>query len=114
VIVYGHHPPISSGYRGGFARYQRFIVPVLERHRVDVLLAGHDHHYERIGPLRGGTHLIIAGGGGATLRWTRWESSATKLEVVHHFLTMTITERELTIRAIDIEGKEFDRLSLRK
>jgi 3',5'-cyclic AMP phosphodiesterase CpdA len=114
LIVAGHHPPLTTSIRGGSSRYNRFLVPVLERYRIDLLLAGHEHHYERFGPLRNGMHLIVSGGGGGNLQNFGWNSDAAALRLVHHFLSLTITENELVVRAIDIEGKEFDRLSLRK
>jgi 3',5'-cyclic AMP phosphodiesterase CpdA len=113
VVVFGHHPPASSGWRGGSARFQRFFMPVLRRHRVDLLLTGHEHHYERIN-LGGGMHLVISGGGGAGLRSTVFGARPARLVVVHHFVTLAITKDELKLRAIDIDGREIDRLKLEK
>lgn len=114
VIIFGHHPPLTSGARGGNRAFQRFFVPVLQRHRVDLILTGHDHHYERIGPLTGGMHLIVSGGGGAPLKTTGYGPATQKVAHVHHFLALDITKDTLLMRAIDIDGQEIDRLELKK
>jgi hypothetical protein len=49
TLVYWHHPRFSSGKHGS----DRAVAPlfrILYRRGVDVLLAGHDHHYERFAP----------------------------------------------------------------
>ena len=44
-----HHPRFSSGKHGGASRVAE-LWDVLYEHGVDVVLAGHDHHYERFAP----------------------------------------------------------------
>lgn len=75
-IVFMHHPFYSSSSRGiRGANVERFLS-VLEDLGVDLILAGHDHHYERTVPLLDGCTAvepagitqIIAGGSGAGLR----------------------------------------------
>lgn len=85
-IVFMHHPFYSSSERGiRTNNIERFRV-LLEQAGVDLILAGHDHHYERTNPLRDGCNAmlpdglpeIIAGGSGASLRTIaedRWFSA---------------------------------------
>ncbi|HJQ38453.1 MAG TPA: metallophosphoesterase [Thermoanaerobaculia bacterium] len=51
-IVVGHHPVLSSGYHGYFPRDEvkrmRELIPSLRASRVDLYIAGHDHHVELI------------------------------------------------------------------
>ncbi len=51
-IVVGHHPVLSSGYHGYFPRNEvkrmRELNPSLRESRVDLYIAGHDHHVELI------------------------------------------------------------------
>ncbi len=65
LLAVVHDGPYSRGDHGGnpiaVARY----VPVLVRHGVSLLLAGHDHLYQR-GEI-GGLAYVVTGGGGAEL-----------------------------------------------
>ena len=83
IIVFQHHPPYgSSAGRDDNSGLIQTLTPVFDRYRVDLVLAGHDHHYERQYPVRAGkvvstaksgyTHgagtlYFIQGGGGKSL-----------------------------------------------
>ena len=45
-IVYGHHPMYSSGGHGDTWTMHGTLGKMLKRHKVDLYLAGHDHHLE--------------------------------------------------------------------
>ena len=52
LVAYWHHPPYSKGsHDSDDGRYEtamrRHVVPLLERHGLDLQLAGHSHSYER-------------------------------------------------------------------
>ncbi len=52
VIAYWHHPPFTKGSHnsdkeGSLTRIRRNLLPILERHGVDLVLSGHSHNYER-------------------------------------------------------------------
>jgi hypothetical protein len=66
TLVWLHDGPYSSGWHGDSALAQRELVPLLERHRVSLLISGHDHNYER--GRRGQLSYLVSGGGGAELR----------------------------------------------
>jgi 3',5'-cyclic AMP phosphodiesterase CpdA len=52
-IVYFHHPLYSSGARHGSDLTLRAVLePLFVMYGVSVVLAGHDHFYERIKPQR--------------------------------------------------------------
>ena len=62
TLAYWHHPRFSSGYHGSDST----VAPLwrtLARARADVVLAGHDHHYERFAPF-GGIRSFVVGTGG--------------------------------------------------
>ena len=65
IIVLTHDGPYSRGYHGGNPIARDRYVPILARHRIDLILSGHDHLYLR-GEL-GGIRYIVSGGGGASL-----------------------------------------------
>ena len=62
TLAYMHHPRFSSGAHGSDVT----IAPLwrtLARSGADVVLAGHDHHYERLAPI-GGIRSFVVGTGG--------------------------------------------------
>jgi acid phosphatase type 7 len=77
TLAYAHHPRFSSGFHGS----DRTLVDLwraLYAAGADVVLAGHDHHYERFRPLtptgrpdaRRGLRQFVVGTGGRSLRPT--------------------------------------------
>ncbi|MCX6545833.1 MAG: metallophosphoesterase [Acidobacteria bacterium] len=53
-IVYLHHPLYSSGrFHGSAMDLRKVLEPLFVKYGVDVVLAGHDHVYERVRPQRG-------------------------------------------------------------
>lgn len=72
VLAYWHHPRYSSGPHGSDSRMQP-LWALLQRHGVSVVVAGHDHIYERFAPMnaRGeldpvrGMRSFVVGTGGA-------------------------------------------------
>ena len=62
TLAYWHHPRFSSGLHGS----DLTLAPLwttLARAGADVVLAGHDHHYERFAPI-GGIRSFVVGTGG--------------------------------------------------
>jgi len=51
TLAYMHHPWMSSGLHGS-TRKIKYMVELLYRYRAEVILSGHDHHYERFAPQR--------------------------------------------------------------
>lgn len=63
-IAFFHHPPYSSGGKHGSSTQLREIVePIFTRYNVNVVLAGHEHFYERIKPQKGIFYFISGAGG---------------------------------------------------
>ena len=65
LLVVTHDGPFARGIHGGNPIAARDYVPVLVRHRVALLLSGHDHLYQR--GRAGGLDYVVTGGGGAAL-----------------------------------------------
>jgi hypothetical protein len=111
-IVLGHHPIYSSGQHGMNGGLQRSLEPILQRYHVPLYLAGHDHDYERLEPIKG-VQYIVSGGGGAYLRGASLVLPQSKLYVKkHHFLSFQVTHSHLCMEAIDASGKEIDHLDM--
>ena len=49
TLAYWHHPVFSSGLHGNIA-VMKDILRALYEFNADVVITGHDHHYERFGP----------------------------------------------------------------
>jgi hypothetical protein len=75
TLAYWHHPRFSSGENGGEAQMGD-VWRTLYEHRVDVVLNGHDHDYERFGlqtpegvpDPTGGIGQFVVGTGGRDVR----------------------------------------------
>jgi hypothetical protein len=113
TVVYAHKPPWSSGEHGATPAFQARFVPILDRHRVALVLAGHDHDYERIQRI-GSTHYVISGGGGRETRDVAWSPLTAHAQAVIHFVYVTADADRMTLHAIDGVGREFDSLLIER
>jgi hypothetical protein len=63
-VAFFHHPPYSSGGKHGSSSGLREVVePLFLKYGVNVVLAGHEHFYERVKPQKG-VYYFISGAGG--------------------------------------------------
>jgi 3',5'-cyclic AMP phosphodiesterase CpdA len=99
TIVAMHKPAYSAGVHGSDEEIQRQWVPLFEQHDVPLVLAGHDHDYQRSVPIEGVTYLVS--GGAATLRTS-----------TRHYVDLLAEGDRLTLRAIDQSGMLFDSVEL--
>ncbi len=132
-FVTHHHPPYSSDeddfgnlWKGqstfGDVRLRQ-ITPLYEKHGVDVVWNGHIHSYERTWPIvggqitkSGGVTYVVAGGGGGGLE-TPGPFKPAFSNVVrrgHHFVVVSLTPWELSMRSFDLEGRLFDTMVIKK
>jgi 3',5'-cyclic AMP phosphodiesterase CpdA len=110
-IVVLHHPPFSSGRHGSTATAQERLVPILVRRRVDLVLSGHDHHYERTHPIDGVTY-VVSGGGCKRTPVGRSSFTAVSRSVLQ-FLSVQVRGDRLTATCIQPDGGVVDRFELR-
>ncbi|MFM1848902.1 MAG: hypothetical protein RL417_2376 [Pseudomonadota bacterium] len=115
IVVYLHHPLYSSGEHGSSLVIREAIEELLERGGVRLVLAGHDHNYERSEPGArfGGSgivHIVSGGGGNSGLYDAKNSNAASRVFAAkHHYLKLSITPHTLRVSAITPEGKEIDR-----
>jgi acid phosphatase type 7 len=62
TLAFWHHPWRSSGLHGATPAVEP-LVEVLQRHDVELVLGGHDHHYERFAPVDGLRQFVVGTGG---------------------------------------------------
>jgi hypothetical protein len=106
-IIYMHRPPYSSGEHGSDTTLRNKLAPVLQRYGVQLVLAGHDHDYERMHP-QNGVAYVVTGGGGVGTRPVGKSSFTAFSEDVIHFVYVEVGVDELILHAIDAAGREFD------
>jgi acid phosphatase type 7 len=112
-VVYFHKPPFSSGSHGNDTNVQERLVPIFEQQKVDLVLSGHDHNYERTIPINGITY-VVAGGGGTSLRDVGSSDFTAIAKSIHHFLRVDVEGCKLTSRAIGTDGATVDQFTLDK
>ncbi len=122
-VVFLQHPAYPTSVHENdpvCATVRQRIVPLLERYDVQLVLAGHEHNYQRTRPMRGGqvvgagpaTVHVITGGGGAALYSVVPRVFLEYAESTHHYLRAEVQGPRLTVRAIRIDGQEIDSFTL--
>jgi predicted phosphodiesterase len=100
-IAFFHHPLYSSGQHA--AESAEVIRPALEaalvRNRVDVVLSGHEHLYQRIKPQKGITYFV-SGGGGRYLYKVQPRPFDEVAISEHHFMVLQVAGDRLFFEAI--------------
>jgi uncharacterized protein (TIGR03437 family) len=121
-IAFFHHPGYATGkhqHSAEAARVREHIVPILEKHGVQLVFNGHEHTYQRTFALRGGQVVqdnssgivyVTSGGGGAQTYWSAPDERIAKSIGLNHFVRTEITRASLSLRtrglgeAADIDG----------
>lgn len=118
-VVFFHEPVHTQGRYPPAVKLLNTIIPVIERHRVDLVLCGHNHMYERSYPIRGGRHVapgegtvyITTGAGGANLAEAQLpmpDTLAVWNDRVHSFTMADVGPERILLRQIDVEGRIID------
>ena len=139
-FAYFHHPPYTSYFEffgsdvthpPNEAGQNAALVPVFDKHGMDIVFNGHNHYYERLGPFKGGggsdqgvgasdgTHYVITGGAGAFT--VDFELGIAVIDVVcgnatgskkcdgrHHYIKTTIDGNDLTMEVWATAAQNFD------
>lgn len=104
-IVIVHVPPFieywePTVWRAGennWSQYVQRAVPIFEKYKVDLVLSGHQHNYQR--GVRKRVTYVISGGGGGPLdreRVENWEMYE-KTIIEHHYILLDISESQLNV-----------------
>ena len=115
-IVYFHHPIYTSGrYRTAARLLRGDLEPVLVDGDVDVVLAGHEHVYERLEPQRGIAYFTL-GSSGALRKGDLQASAVTArgFDDDNAFLLMEVAGDELYFQAVSRTGETVDAGVIRK
>jgi predicted phosphodiesterase len=116
-IVFFHHPIYSSGgVHGSDVQLRSQLEPMFLKHGVDVVMAGHEHFYERIKPQKG-IYYFTSGGAGKLREGdvnTRSELTAKSYDTGYHFMLIELGKDTMYFQVISHEGKTVDSGALRR
>jgi hypothetical protein len=97
-LAFMHHPPYSSGGKHGSDEQLREVIePIFLKYGVNVVLAGHEHFYERIKPQKG-IYYFISGAAGKLRSGDIKDGSA---------LTEKGYDRDLSFMLIEVDDKQM-------
>jgi len=111
TIATMHHPAYSGGFHGSTLAVRRAWSPLFSRFHVPLVLAGHDHDYQRTRRIHGVTYLVS--GGGAKTRPTGRAPFTVVARAGLHFVDVAVYRRRLLVRAITQRGRVVDRFVVR-
>lgn len=134
IIAYFHKAPYGTGGHRSNGDVRNRWTPLFDRYGVDLVLAGHNHNYERTYPVAfnervvdtaandyadpGAPIYVVTGGGGISMEgaWDTQPAWSAARYLEHHFTTLDVDPaRAITVTAIaSDDGATLDRFTLRK
>jgi 3',5'-cyclic AMP phosphodiesterase CpdA len=116
VVVF-HQPAWSCSNHDSTPEVDRHWVPVFERHKVALVLNGHDHNYQRFVSDGGVTYVVTGGGGRGLYRLDACrggEPRRVALAMRYHFTAVEVRAGSLTLTAVADDGTVLDRAAIRR
>nr|WP_274528679.1 phosphodiester glycosidase family protein [Paenibacillus piscarius] len=121
-VLFFHQGPYGSIYAN--ERAQKLWVPVFDKHKVDLVMNGHDHIYMRSYAMNGGkqaadgqgTRYVIGGSSGPkfyALTERAWQEKIFD-EDEQIYTGVVIGNDGITVTARTVDGQEIDRLVIGK
>ena len=118
-IVVINAPMYSTGAKGPANEAAARFVPLFEKYGVDLVLQGAEANYERTFPMlanepnpRGVTYITLGGGGAAPTKRMGSHPSTARFVAAHHFASVNIVDRKLTLQVFNDQGKQIDQVEL--
>jgi predicted phosphodiesterase len=113
-VVVVHHGLRSSGPHGDNKLLaDANVAELLRAHKVDLVLSGHDHIYER-GFADGLPYLVSGGGGAPVYRVKKAGPTSRRYESVRHFVEASVSSAAIQFVATRPDGSTVERCALRK
>jgi tartrate-resistant acid phosphatase type 5 len=110
-IVALHQPVYTSGVHPASSDQQRLWAPLFRSGRVNLVLQGHNHMYERIAR-DGVTYITTSGGGDRLFPCLRPTPGLRACGLAFHFLLVTAGPRAIDVRAVTPRGRTLDRVTI--
>jgi len=125
-FVMFHHPLFSPSAHGNWTQGQEYWCPIFDKYGVQAVFTGHNHDYERAKPINyslsktypqnsysEGIMYVVSGGWGAPLHASDTNALTAYSASVHHFIAIDVLANgTLNFKAIDMQGKIFDEVTL--
>ena len=118
-IVVLHAPLYSTGENGPAYETAARLVPLFEKYGVNLVLQGGEADYERTFPLlkdmtnpRGVTYVTLGGGGATPKRRSGSHPSTARFVSAYHYADFHISDRKITMKVFNEQGKQIDKLEL--
>lgn len=115
-----HQPPYSQGWEGyhGDSFIKNLMDQMAESAKIDFVLSGHSHNYERLTKKYGNqeTTFLVLGGAGGTLEGAA-SSDFPKMDKVikqHHFGRFFLENKKLRFEVRNLEGEVIDEFEKNK
>ncbi len=110
-VIYGHQPAYSVGAHGSSSDVRSMVEPVARECGVALVIAGHDHLYERSRPIDGVTY-VVSGGGGSLYDCKSKPAWLALCLSRAHFLLAEVTPSSIRVTAIGLDGGVLDRFEV--
>lgn len=125
TILAMHHPIYPIASNRDYTELRQAFLPVIERHSVDLVLAGHDHAYARSFKLHNGQkvatdqkgtvyYVSVCGPKQYQLESKYLDLYARTATNQQLFQVVNVSHEKLHIQTFDVTGKLVDELTLRK
>jgi hypothetical protein len=107
TVAYWHHPRWSSGLHGSDSSVAS-LWRTLANARADLVLAGHDHHYERFAPIDGIRSFVVGTGGRSHYPvLVRLRSSQALNDRTYGVLRLTLRPDSYAWRFMPVAGSTY-------
>jgi acid phosphatase len=104
------HRPMVSSRAGSIGRnIHGSLGPLLAKYGVQLVLAGHEHGYERSTDVNGTVFMVTGGGGAASYAYPGAQPPTSAVRTArHHHLQITFDAAKMVVRAVDDKGVTID------
>ncbi len=120
-IIVLHQPPYSQGWPGyqGEKAILNLLEPYFHQGKIDLLIAGHTHDYERLTKEFSGNsvNFLIVGGAGGSLEPEGENSSEPQMDKLikkHHFGILEVDSARLSWKVYGLDDQVLDSLIVDK
>jgi acid phosphatase type 7 len=116
TLAYWHHPRFSSGITHGNDPETQALWDALYEAGATVVIAGHEHNYERFAPqtptgardtVRGIREFVAGTGGGGSYFFGPPKANSEVRSMAHGVLALTLSDRTYHWQFLSVAGEAF-------